>query len=294
MEAGSPNFDNVDSTNVTERKRGGRSRGRSRTIKRINEDIQEEEEAPPEEEAKVNTDIKTVMQEANSAKLLSRAIKGYNARKEARQLQEIMRREKLKEQYEKDDAEEKAKLAILDPPATKINNAIRGHLARKKLMKNSEKISNLIARMDVVHDNLDKAIGDPGTGLTWETMKQRFDAATTLSKMVQRHVQMKKYNKDELILKNAKLDKVNALLDQSIQEQEKEGKSRKIKKAFLAIRKFWAEEENKETKKKAEDSIGSKVKSLQEKRKLLEEQQDKGEELYKIAQEKKAKGIGKK
>ena len=87
---------------------------------------------------------------------------------------------------------------------------------------------------------------------------------------------------------------INALLDQSIQEQEKEGKSRKIKKAFLAIRKFWAEEENKETKKKAEDSIGSKVKSLQEKRKLLEEQQDKGEELYKIAQEKKAKGIGKK
>ena len=161
-------------------------------------------------------------------------------------------------------------------------------------MKNSEKISNLIAKMDAAHDKLDQAIGDPGTGLTWETMKQRFDAATTLSKMVQRHVQMKKYNKDELILKNAKLDKVNALLDQSIQEQEKEGKSRKIKKAFLAIRKFWAEEENKETKKKAEDSIGSKVKSLQEKRKLLEEQQDKGEELYKIEQEKKAKGIGKK
>jgi hypothetical protein len=200
----------------------------------------------------------------------------------------------LKEQVDKENAEDKARNEMYDPPATKINNAIRGHLARKKLMKNSEKISNLIAKMDAAHDNLDQAIGDPGTGLTWETMKQRFDAATTLSKMVQRHVQMKKYNKDELILKNAKLDKVNALLDQSIQEQEKEGKSRKIKKAFLAIRKFWAEEENKETKKKAEDSIGSKVKSLQEKRKLLEEQQDKGEELYKIAQEKKAKGIGKK
>ena len=182
-------------------------------------------------EAEVNADINTVIQEANSAKLLSRAIKGHNARKEVRIA-------KMIEQYEKDDAEEKAKLAILDPPATKINNAIRGHLARKKLMKNSEKISNLIAKMDAAHDNLDQAIGDPGTGLTWETMKQRFDAATTLSKMVQRHVQMKKYNKDELILKNAKLDKVNALLDQSIQEQEKEGKSRKIKKSIFSNKKI--------------------------------------------------------
>jgi hypothetical protein len=65
-------------------------------------------------------------------------------------------------------------------------------------------------------------------------------------------MQMKKYNKDELILKNAKLDKVNVLLDQSIKEQEKEAKSRKIKKAFLLIKRFWQEDVNKEAQTQAE------------------------------------------
>ena len=130
--------------------------------------------------------------------------------------------------------------------------------------------------------------------MTWETAKQKFVAATTLSKMVQRHMQMKKYNKDELILKNAKLDKVNVLLDQSIKEQERESKSRKIQKAFLLIKRFWQEDVNKEAQTQAENRIYTKVKSLQEKRNLLQEQRDKGEELYKTAQEKKAKGIDKK
>ena len=50
----------------------------------------------------------------------------------------------------------------------------------------------------------------------------------------------KKYNKDDLILKNAKLD--NALLDQTIEEQKTSEKIRKTKKAFLEIKRFWQEE----------------------------------------------------
>jgi hypothetical protein len=289
MDDVSPDFDNIDSTNVTERKRGGRSRGRSRTVRGINEDIQEADK-------EVNAEFQEIFKKNKEASLLVGALKGHNARKEARQLQEEERIDKLKEQVDKENAEDQARIELYDPPATKINNAVRGHLARKekeKLKKNSVKIDSLIAKMDAAHDNLDKAIGHPegNSTMTWETVKKKFDAATTLSKMVQRHMQMKKYNKDELTLKNAKLDKVNVLLDQSIKEQEKEAKSRKIKKAFLLVKRFWQEDVNKEAQTQAEDRIGAKVKSLQEKRNLLQEQRDKGEELYKTAQ---AKGIDKK
>ncbi len=185
----------------------------------------------------MNAEIQEIFKKNKASSLLVGALKGHNARKEARQLKEEERIDKLKEQVDKENTEDQARIELYDPPATKINNAVRGHLARKekeKLKKDSVKIDSLIAKMDTAHDNLDKAIGHPegNSTMTWETAKQRFDAATTLSKMVQRHMQMKKYNKDALILKNAKLDKVNVLLHQSIKEQEKEAKSRKIKKHF--------------------------------------------------------------
>ena len=107
-------------------------------------------------------------------------------------------------------------------------------------------------------------------------------------------MQMKKYNKDELRLKNAKLEKVNNLLDQSIKEQKISEKSKKIKKAFLEIKRFWSEDGKKEAQTKAENSIGIKVKALQDKQLLLQQQQNKAEDMFKIEQEKKAKGIGNK
>jgi hypothetical protein len=115
-------------------------------------------------------------------------------------------------------------------------------------------------------------------------MKQRFDAAKTLTSMIKRHMEMKDYNKDELRLKNAKLKMVNDLLDQSIKEQKISEKSKKIKKAVLEIKRFWSEDAKKEAQTKAENSIGVKVKALQDKQLLLQQQQKKAEEMFEIEQ----------
>jgi hypothetical protein len=130
--------------------------------------------------------------------------------------------------------------------------------------------------------------------MTWETMEKRFNAAKMLTSLIKRHMEMKQYNKDELILKNAKLEKVNDLLDQSIKEQKISEKSKKIKKAVLEIKRFWSEDGKKEAQTKAENSIGVKVKALQDKQLLLQQQQKKAEDMFEIEQEKKAKGIGNK
>jgi carbohydrate-binding DOMON domain-containing protein len=95
---------------------------------------------------------------------------------------------------------------------------------------------------------------------------------------------MKEYNKDELRLKNAKLKMVNDLLDQSIEEQKTSEKSKKIKKAVLEIKRFWSEDVKKEAHTKAENSIGVKVKALQDKQILLQHQQKKAEEMFEIEQ----------
>ena len=67
-----------------------------------------------------------------------------------------------------------------------------------------------------------------------------------------------------------------------------------IKKAVLEIKRFWSEDAKKEAQTKAENSIGVKVKALQDKQLLLQQQQKKEEDMFEIEQEKKTKGIGNK
>ena len=257
MVAGSPDFSNIDSTNVTVRKKieGIRIRKKGRIKRRKkNEDIQEEDEEPEIEdeedeeaqlkrelrerlvaaglrkdtktEAEVNAEIKTLLQQKKAGVTLSGALKGHNARKEARKLQEEERIDKLDEDIRKKRELQKQAGKVI----TKAAQRYRTNKEKKALEKKIKEA--LEAEIDVLQQEIN-GIRRPE------------------------------------------------------KEQKTSEKSKRISKAMESIKDFWssdttkeaaaeaakkAKQAKKDAKKEAEDKLTAKAKALQERRKLLEAQ----------------------
>jgi hypothetical protein len=260
MAAGSPDFDNIDSTNVTVRKKieGTRIRKKGRIpIRRRNKDIQEEDEEPPADDednemrqlrenlvaAGLRKDNKSEAQrnsEKETRTKLSRMLKGYNERKEVRQLKEQARIDKIdadnreiKKQEEQANEREEEVLIEKQKAFSKAKKLLTKGMIRYKAMKDKK---------------------------AWEKKaKEALEAA---------------------------IDAVEVKVISQSQEEPSE-KSKRIKKAFESITQFWitdtlreaaiqakkdARQAKKDARKEAEDNVGAKSKALRDRRLLLESQ----------------------
>jgi hypothetical protein len=267
MAAGSPNYDDIDSTNVTVRKKreGIRIRKKGRMPirrRRRNEDIQEEEEneEPLKEEEMprkgfresiLDQSIGTVedkkkrlsetrqklITEAKSKEVINDAIKGYKARKEASQLKE----EGMKELRELKQAKQ-----LREEQADEIEEEVL--IEKQKAFSNAKK---LLTRGMIRY----KAMKDKKA---WEKKaKETLEAAI-----------------DAMELK---------VISQSQEEPNPSEKSQRIKKAFESITDFWladtlkeaaiqAKKDEKKAKKKAKEEDEARKKDEKQAKKKAQEE----------------------
>ncbi|MBJ7429516.1 MAG: hypothetical protein JHD28_11260, partial [Bacteroidia bacterium] len=121
----SPDFSNIDSEFVTVRKKKEEAQlSKLLVAAGLRKD--------PEIEAKVNADIKQIIQESESAKLLTRAMQTRNARKEAKKLQEEKENKRLDQLNQQIMTEREQKKQAKEQAGKVITKAMTTYKANKE------------------------------------------------------------------------------------------------------------------------------------------------------------------
>ena len=249
-----------------------------RTTEQINEDMKDMIDirkrlvntglrSDPRSEAEINADLQKVIQESNSAKLLTRALKGHNARKEVRELQG----------KKNDQLDQEIKKVIQESNSAQLlTRALKGHNARKEVKELQEK------RID----QLDQETRTKRA----EIAQKKEKAGEVMTKAAQRYLATKQKKAEVKKIKQALEAEIEALQEEmkagSRELREPSAKSKRINKALASLKDFWSEDMTQEQarqaridarqakrddQKKAEDNLAVKIKALKDKRKQLEE-----------------------
>ena len=257
------NYDDINSEFVTTRKRGGRKEARQKLIA----------EAKPKE-------------------VINDAIKGYKARKEARQLkeqkqlkdEEAQLKRELRERlvaagWRKDtktEAEVNAEIKTLlqqKKAGVTLSGALKGHNARKEARKLQEG-----KRIDKLDEDIRKKR---------EQQEQAGKVITTAAKRYRANKEKKALEKKIKEALEAEIDALGFIKLQKEPTTSERKKSERIKKSMESLKDFWLADTTKEAAKQAkkdvrqakkkaqqeaEDRIGVKSQALRDKRLLLESQ----------------------
>jgi hypothetical protein len=172
---------------------------------------------------------------------------------------EEMRKAKIKEQVDKENAEDQARNEMNDPPATIINNAVRGHLARKKSkdMKDMKDMENL--RLNLIRAGLRK---DPEIERKIEADLKKVMQESNSAKLLSRALKGHNARKEARELQEEKL---------LIEKQKAEEQAGKV--ISKAAQRYQATKKKKAEQKRIKETLEAEIAALQEEMKAGSRQQ---------------------